>query len=106
MLSPYVVGQTTPSWALTWTDDSGTAFDLTGATVTLAFYTAPGSAAVAGMGAGTVTVTSAAAGKFTYGVTATDTAVAGTWYAVFKADYGGGKVLYSDPVKFIVNSPG
>lgn len=87
-VSPWVVGQTAPAWALTWEN-----INLTGATVTGRISIG----GVAANAAGTITVTYPLEGGFTFAPTAGDFATAGTATIQFKASYGGGVVEYSDP---------
>jgi hypothetical protein len=108
-LSPYYVGQTYPAWAITWTDDTQPTpnpENLTGATITVAFRTQSGNAALAGYGAGTLTITNAAGGLLTYQPTATDVGTAGVFYVQFVATFADGRILVNDPIKFTVNALG
>lgn len=94
-ISPWFVGQTRPVWSITWTDDSGTAIDLTGATVTLRFseYVIP----LAGYDAqGVVDVTTPLEGKFTYAPAADDFAASGSYTVQAKAVFGDDTVLEAD----------
>lgn len=94
-ITPWYLGETRPTWSLTWTDDAGAAINLTGATVAMRIRqpnttTAPG--------AGVVNVTNAVAGQFTYAVAALDFPVAGSYTVQASAVYGDGTVLKSDAV--------
>lgn len=95
-ISPLYVGEAHRPLSVTWQDDSGAALDLTTATLTVRFSGVAGSTGF--NGTGTFNITSAATGKFTYTLSATDVAVAGTWNLQFIATYGDGTKQFSDPV--------
>ena len=101
-ISPIPQGQTHVKLSLTWKDDSNAVVDLTGATVTCRISAVPGGTGAAG--AGTVTVTGAAAGTLTYAFDATDVATSGDYEIQFKAVYGDGTILYSDPLYYVVTA--
>lgn len=93
-ISPWVIGQTHPTWQITWTNESGPV-DLTGATVTLWILTREGQQT---QGQGTVTVQSPpTAGIVTYAPSALDSPKAGTFWIALKAVYGDGSVLWQQP---------
>ena len=94
-ITPFYVGQTHVKLSLTWQDDSGTAVDLTGATVTCRFLPVHGAGFA---GTGTVNVTNAAGGVFTYAFSAGDVATAGDYTLQFKAVYGDSTVNFADPL--------
>lgn len=94
--TPLYVGETHKLLSLTWTDDANVAVDLTSASITVRFKGMGGAATFTG--AGTVNITNAAAGKFTYTFNASDVAAAGNYQLQFKANYGGSDNLFSDPL--------
>ena len=96
MISPWYAGQTHPTWAVTWPG-----VDLTGATVTVRFEVG-GSAAA---GTGTVTLTTPSQGQFTYKPAAADFGNAGFWSGQWKAVFGDGSILFSDPFLITVVVP-
>ena len=100
-ITPWVVGQTRPSWAFTWLDDSKTAINLSGATVTLRFSLYGGSGYAM---QGTVTVTGAAAGQFTYVPNANDFAAPGNYVVQARAVYGDGTIIEADLLYLTVNA--
>jgi hypothetical protein len=80
-----VQGATRPQYQLTWVDADGDAVDLTGATVTVRIrdrstYTTTATG-------GTVTLTTAASGIFTWTPGAADVATAGVYDVQFSAAY-------------------
>jgi hypothetical protein len=92
-VSPWVVAQRLPVWALTWPT-----LDLTGATVTARI-------SVGGVGAaatGTITVIYATAGQFTFAPSAADFATAGAVSVQFLATFSGGLKEYADPITLTV----
>jgi len=93
-ISPWVVGQTHPTWLIPWTNESG-AVDLTGATVTLWIFTREG---VATQGQGVVTVQSpATAGLVNYAPSPNDSLKAGSFWIALKAVYADGSILWQQP---------
>jgi hypothetical protein len=101
-ISPWVVGQTHPTWLIPWTNESGPV-DLTGATVTLWIFTREG---VATQGAGTCTVQSPpTAGIVNYPPQVADSPKAGTFFVALKAVYGDGTILWQQPAdKWIITT--
>jgi hypothetical protein len=96
-----MVGATLPVMALTLTDDTGAAINLTGATLSLIIHNTQTQEDVAG--AGTWAITNAAAGQATYTWASGDTATAGSFLLYVKATYSGG-VAIADPIKWMVNA--
>ena len=96
-LSPWYVGQTKPTWDITWAG-----VDLTGATVTVRIGLLGGAAA---LGGGVLTQVNARSGHFTYAPIAGDFAAAGTYVVQFKCVYGDGTLTFSDPVTVTVLAP-
>ena len=82
-LAPAIAGALRPSQVITWTRDDGTAEDLTGATIT---GTLKPSGGVVRAIAGTLTVTTAASGIFTWAYAAADV-VAGMYEVQFNAAF-------------------
>lgn len=85
-LAHAIAGATRPSQVITWTRDDGTPEDLTGATIT-------GKLRRASTGditniAGTLSVTDATAGKFTWAYAAADVATPGHYRVQFTAAFG------------------
>lgn len=95
-LSPLYVGETHPTWSLTWLVDGGSALNITGATLTGVLQNVKGGTDVTL--AGTFTITSGSAGTFTYAPVAADLATAGSYQLQIKAVFGDSTVEYSDPV--------
>lgn len=85
-LANAVKGATRPSQVVTWTRAEGTPEDLSGATITgtLQHVDTKATRAIAG----TLNVTSAAAGTFTWVYAAEDVAEAGTFDVQFIATFG------------------
>jgi hypothetical protein len=86
MLAKAVEGATRPSQAITWAQADGAAMDLTGATLTGRIKNLASGAAR--NVAGTLSVTDAAAGEFTWAYHADDVAEAGKFEVQFTAAYG------------------
>ena len=87
-LAHAVAGATRPSQVITWTRDDGTAEDLTGATITGKIRSlADGTTRDI---AGTLSVTDAAAGEFTWAYAAADVATPGRFQVQFTAAFGTG----------------
>ena len=102
-ISPWCVGQTRPTWAFTWLDDSKNAINLTGATVVLRFC--PAATLSEGYTpTGVVTITNAAAGQFTYAPAVGDFAAAGNYDVQAKATFGDGTVIECDLLQITVNA--
>jgi hypothetical protein len=93
-ITPLYVTETHKALSVTWTDDSNTPINLTGATITARYN----DGAVSTAGTGTATIVSAVAGTFTYAFSAADVATAGKYQWQFKANYGGTDLLFSDPI--------
>lgn len=102
-ISPWVVGQTHPTWRITWTDDSKNPVDLTGATVTLWILAQDGAQTA---GAGTPAVQApATAGIVNYTPAAADVAKAGKFFVALKAVYPDGTILWQQPaIPWIITS--
>lgn len=85
-LANAVHGSLRPSQVITWTDGDGDALDLTGATITGKLRNAAG---VVRSIAGSLTLTDADSGVFTWAYHADDV-VAGQYQVQFTASYGSG----------------
>ena len=85
-LASAVQGARRPAQEITWTRDGSTAEDLTGATIT--GWIRNRNTGVTRAIAGTLTVTSAAAGVFTWTYSAADVADAGEFDVQFNAAFG------------------
>jgi hypothetical protein len=85
-LAAAVQGATRPSQVITWTRADGTAEDLTGATIT---GTIKDSAGTVRAITGTLTVTTAASGVFTWAYSSADVATDGNYTVQFTAAFGG-----------------
>ncbi len=92
-LSPLYVGQLLPVFNLTLQDDTGSAVDLTAATMSANWYTAGSARAAA---AGTLAIVGATAGTITYTLGTADTATARTCLFQIVATYPGSKTLLWD----------
>lgn len=86
-LADAVQGGKRPSQTITWSDQDGTALDLTGATIT-ARITRPGGEAIAADG--TFTLTDAENGQFRWDYGTNDVGTAGTFDVQFNAAFGSG----------------
>jgi hypothetical protein len=82
-LAPAVAGALRPSQVITWTREDGSAEDLTGATITGTLKPRGGTTRAI---AGTLTVTTAASGIFTWAYDAADV-VAGLYEVQFNAAF-------------------
>lgn len=97
-LAHAVAGATRPSQVITWTRDDGTAEDLTGATLTGKIKD-PRTDEVADI-AGTLSITDATAGQFTWEYGAADVATSGRYLVQFTAAFGTG----ATPARTIVTA--
>jgi hypothetical protein len=103
-ISPWVVGQTHPTWQIPWTNESGPV-DLTGATVTLWIFTREGTSV---QGGGTCSVASPpTAGIVNYTPVPGDSPKPGTFWIALKAVFADATVLWQYPadVWTITNIP-
>ena len=85
-LAAAVQGARRPSQTITWTDENGTALDLSGATITARIRNTTANTTVASDGA--FTVVTAASGIFRWDYSAADVATAGSYEVQFTATYG------------------
>lgn len=93
-ISPWVVGQTHPTWQIPWTNESGPV-DLTGATVTLWIFTREGTPT---QGQGNVTVVNPPTlGIVNYVPAVADSPKAGNFWVALKAVYADGTILWQQP---------
>lgn len=95
-ISPLYVNQLHRPISVTWLDDSNTALNLSGATLTVRFAGVAGSQSFTG--AGSFSVTNATAGQFTYTLASTDVATPGSWQLQFVATYSDTTKQFSDPI--------
>lgn len=99
-ITPFEHGATLPVWEVTVQDDTGVAINLTGATISLVIVnTLTG---VQLTGAGSWTITNAAAGQATYYWAAADTAVPGSYKLLVSITLAPGSILKPDPVSWQV----
>jgi hypothetical protein len=99
-LSPWIIGQTHPIWALTFQDDTGAVIDITG--TTLSGRIAPQLFAT-DIGPGVAlknlpTVVNGPTGRFNYAVAVNEVASPGMYVIQFIATYTDGTVAYNDPI--------
>lgn len=85
-LAGAIQGARRPSQTITWTDDSGTAIDLSGATITARIRNVTNNSTVDSDG--TFTIVTAASGIFRWDYSATDVETAGNFEVQFTATYG------------------
>lgn len=85
-LAAAVQGARRPSQTITWSDENGTAFDLTGATITTRIRNKSTQTTVDSDG--TFTLTSAAAGQFRWDYSTADVETAGLFEVQFTATFG------------------
>lgn len=85
-LADAIQGATRPSQLITWKDQDGNVFDLTGATITARIKRERASSGAASDG--TFTVTDAANGVFRWDYSANDVAVSGHYEVQFNAAFG------------------
>lgn len=99
-ITPLIVGTTHTKISSTWTDDTGAAIDLTGATITLVFN----NGASDRTGTGTTAFIASTAGTFTYTFSVADAATAANYTCQFKAVFGDSTVLFSDPFALVMQA--
>lgn len=85
-LSSAIKGARRPSQSITWLDENGTAFDLTGATITARIRNQ--SSGVVTDSDGSFVITNAAAGVFRWDYSTADVAIAGVYDVQFTASFG------------------
>ena len=85
-LAAAIVGAKRPSQTITWPDDEGNVFDLTGATIPARIRNRSSYVTVASDG--TFTITNAAAGVFRWDYGAVDVTTAGLYEVQFTATFG------------------
>jgi hypothetical protein len=99
--TPIPQGQTHVLLSLTWKDDTGTAIDLSGATITARIQPLHGTG---GASTGAITVVSAPAGTLTYKFATTEVATTGTYQIQFKAVYADATILYHDIIEYVIQA--
>jgi len=87
-LAAAVQGARRPSQTITWSDENGTALDLTGATITARIRNTTANTTVASDGA--FTVVTAASGIFRWDYSTADVATAGDFEVQFTATFEAG----------------
>lgn len=87
-LASAIVGAKRPSQTITWTDEDGDAFDLTGSTITARIRNR--SSYVTVTSDGTFTLTNALAGTFRWDYGTTDVSTAGLYEVQFTATFPSG----------------
>lgn len=85
-LAAAVQGARRPSQTITWTDESGTALDLTGATITARIRNVAANSTTDSDG--TFTIVTAASGVFRWDYSATDVESSGQYEVQFTATFG------------------
>jgi TRAP-type mannitol/chloroaromatic compound transport system substrate-binding protein len=85
-LSPAIKGAKRPSQSITWLDEDGDAFDLTGATITARIRNQ--ASGVIADSDGSFVITSAAAGVFRWDYSTADVVAAGIYDVQFTASFG------------------
>jgi hypothetical protein len=100
-ISPMYVGQRLPTMTLTINKDTGSAQDLTGASLSSILHNTNTGQDTAMTG--TWTVTNATSGIATYAWTAADTATPGSYTIIVSAAIGG-LPLTGDPIPFLILS--
>lgn len=85
-LAAAVQGARRPSQTITWTDEDGTALDLSGATITARIRNITSNLTATSDGA--FTIVTAASGIFRWDYSAADVATAGSFEVQFTATYG------------------
>lgn len=103
--TPIFTTDTGYTYTVTWQDDSGTAVNLTGATVTLRLQPLPPSTAATFAATGTITLTNPSSGIFTYAPSSADVTTAASYNAQFKAVLAGGGVLHTDIFPLAIQVP-
>lgn len=103
-ITPWAVGQLSPTWTVPMQRDGGTVMDLTGVTtgqLSLVIYSA--TYAKVGTGAGTFTILNARPGVVRYAPASADVATAGTYYVRITINFNGTALDASDYILFQVN---
>ncbi len=99
-VSPIIVGQTHVKISATWTDDTGAAVDLTGATISLVFNNGSSDRT----GTGTTAFVASTAGTFTYTYSVADVSTAANYTCQFTAVYADSTKLICDPFIVVIQA--
>jgi hypothetical protein len=103
-ISPWAVGQQSPTWTIVCQRDNDTVMILTGVTtgqLSLIIYNS--SYVQVGTSAGTFTILNAATGWVNYAPAAADSATAGVYYVRVVVDFNGTTPDMSDYIQWVVN---
>ena len=103
-ISPWAVGQLSPTWTLPCTRDDNTTMVLTGVTtgqLSLVIYNS--NHVLIGTGAGTFTILSASAGWVNYALAPADVTTAGTFYVRVVVDFNGTSPDMSDYIRWEID---
>lgn len=105
-ISPWRVGQLSPTWTINMIRDNNTVMDLTGVTtgqLSLIIYST--AKVVTGTGAGTFTITQAKPGIVTYAPASADIpSTAGTYYVRVEINFNGTTPDFSDYITWVIQS--
>lgn len=103
-ISPWAVGQQSPTWTILCQRDNNTTMNLTGVTtgqLSLVIYNA--SYVQIGTGAGSFTTLNASTGLINYAPVAADSATAGMYYVRVVVDFNGTSPDMSDYIQWVIN---
>lgn len=104
-ISPWAVGQLSPSWVLPMTRDGGAVMDLTGVTTSQLSLIIYNSLSVkVGTGAGAFTIVNVRPGVVRYTPAAADVSTSGTFYLRVEVNFNGTTPDYSDYLLFQVQN--
>jgi hypothetical protein len=107
-VSPWRVGQLSPTWTINMIRDNNTEMDLTGVTagqLSLIIYTSAKVVASNSPGVGTFAITQAKPGIVTYTLNAADVpATAGQYYFRVEVNFNGTTPDYSDLISWVLQS--
>lgn len=104
-ITPWAVGQLSPTWTIPMQRDNGTAMDLTGVTtnqLSLAIYNS--TYVKTATGAGTFTIVNARPGVVKYAPASGDVGTAGTYYVRVEVNFNGTTPDFSDYILWIINT--
>lgn len=105
-VSPWRVGQLSPTWTINMVRDDNTIMDLTGVTTAqISFIIYNSSKVITGTGAGTVTIVNVKPGIITYQLVSADVPTTpGQYYGRFGINFNSNAPDYSDYLSWIVQS--
>lgn len=98
-ISPWYVGQLLPTWTFTFTDDSNTVVNITGASLSLTIHNLTSNTTTTGAGA--FVITDGTAGEAMYTLDPTDVTATGN-YTVQAVATISGKPLKADPISWVI----